>query len=109
MFQPLTSPKPKDIALMNEVKFGQVRVNAYDMLVNGVEVDGSIRIFNKNLQAKIFDLLGFTKEEAQAQFGFIMNAFLTWCASKRWNCIWFRPIMLTFGGENSIRDFITFP
>jgi aspartyl-tRNA synthetase len=76
MHHPFTTPKPEDIALMNEGKFGQVRANAYDMVVNGVEVGGgSIRIFDKTLQAKMFDVLGFTKEEAQAQFGFLMNAF----------------------------------
>jgi aspartyl-tRNA synthetase len=110
MHHPFTSPKPEDIALMNEGKFGQVRANAYDMVVNGVEVGGgSIRIFDKNLQAKMFDVLGFTKEEAQAQFGFLMNAFEYGAPPHGGIAFGFDRLCSLFGGENSIRDFIAFP
>jgi len=75
MHHPFTSPKPEDIPMLTSNP-GTVRANAYDMVINGVEVGGgSIRIFNKQLQSQMFDLLGFSKEEAQAQFGFLMNAF----------------------------------
>ncbi|MEO6305135.1 MAG: aspartate--tRNA ligase, partial [Bacteroidia bacterium] len=71
---PFTSPKPEDVELLNSDP-GAVRANAYDVVINGVEIGGgSIRIHNKDLQAKMFDTLGFTKEEAQKQFGFLMNA-----------------------------------
>jgi aspartyl-tRNA synthetase len=110
MHHPFTSPKPEDIALMNEGKFGQVRANAYDMVVNGVEVGGgSIRIFDKTLQAKMFDVLGFTKEEAQAQFGFLMNAFEYGAPPHVGIAFGFDRLCSLFGGENSIRDFIAFP
>jgi aspartyl-tRNA synthetase len=110
MHHPFTSPKPEDIALMNEGKFGQVRANAYDMVVNGVEVGGgSIRIFDKTLQAKMFDVLGFTKEEAQAQFGFLMNAFEYGAPPHGGIAFGFDRLCSLFGGENSIRDFIAFP
>ena len=110
MHHPFTSPKPEDIALMNEGKFGQVRANAYDMVVNGVEVGGgSIRIFDKTLQANMFDVLGFTKEEAQAQFGFLMNAFEYGAPPHGGIAFGFDRLCSLFGGENSIRDFIAFP
>ena len=110
MHHPFTSPKSEDIALMNEGKFGQVRANAYDMVVNGVEVGGgSIRIFDKTLQAKMFDVLGFTKEEAQAQFGFLMNAFEYGAPPHGGIAFGFDRLCSLFGGENSIRDFIAFP
>jgi len=77
MHHPFTSPWPEDIAkLSDQSQFGEIRANAYDMVINGVEVGGgSIRIFDRDLQAKMFETLGFTAEEAQAQFGFLMNAF----------------------------------
>jgi len=110
MHHPFTSPKPEDISLMNEGKFGQVRANAYDMVVNGVEVGGgSIRIFDKTLQGKMFDVLGFTKEEAQAQFGFLMNAFEYGAPPHGGIAFGFDRLCSLFGGENSIRDFIAFP
>ena len=110
MHHPFTSPKPEDIALMNEGKFGQVRANAYDMVVNGVEVGGgSIRIFDKNLQAKMFDVLGFTKEEAQAQFGFLMNAFEYGAPPHGGLAFGFDRLCSLFCGSEGIRDFIAFP
>ncbi|MCD4789051.1 MAG: aspartate--tRNA ligase, partial [Bacteroidales bacterium] len=75
MHHPFTSPKKEDIEIM-ETKPGEVRANAYDLVINGVEIGGgSIRIHNKELQKRMFTLLGFTDEEAQNQFGFLMNAF----------------------------------
>src|SRR6202008_3108196 len=72
---PFTSPKIEDIELLSSDP-GAVRANAYDLVINGVEIGGgSIRIHDKKLQAKMFETLGFTKEEAQNQFGFLMNAF----------------------------------
>ena len=75
MHHPFTSPKPEDVPML-ETDPGAVRANAYDMVINGVEVGGgSIRIHDSKLQARMFDLLGFTSEKAQEQFGFLMNAF----------------------------------
>ena len=75
MHHPFTSPKPEDIELL-DTNAGLVRANAYDLVINGVEVGGgSIRIHNKQLQKKMFSILGFTDEDAQYQFGFLMNAF----------------------------------
>src|SRR5690606_24440797 len=75
MHHPFTSPKPEDIELL-ETNPGAVRANAYDLVLNGNEIGGgSIRIHDKTTQSRMFDLLGFTKEQAQEQFGFLMNAF----------------------------------
>ena len=89
---------------------GEVRANAYDMGINGVEVGGgSIRIFNKDLQAKMFETLGFTKEEAQNQFGFLMNAFEFGAPPHGGIAFGFDRLCSLFGGADSIRDFIAFP
>ena len=75
MHHPFTSPKPEDLHLIG-TEPGKIRANAYDMVLNGNEIGGgSIRIHDRDLQSRMFDLLGFTKEEAQAQFGFLMSAF----------------------------------
>ena len=109
MHHPFTSPKPEDIHLL-ENNPGAVRANAYDMVINGVEVGGgSIRIFDKTLQAKMFDLLGFTPEDAQAQFGFLMNAFEFGAPPHGGLAFGFDRICSLFGGSDSIRDFIAFP
>jgi aspartyl-tRNA synthetase len=109
MHHPFTSPKPEDIALL-ETDPGKVRANAYDMVINGVEVGGgSIRIFNKELQAKMFGLLGFTKEDAQAQFGFLMNAFEFGAPPHGGIAFGFDRLCSLFGGADVIRDFIAFP
>jgi len=109
MHHPFTAPKPEDISLL-ETDPGAVRANAYDMVINGVEVGGgSIRIFDKTLQAKMFDLLGFTKEDAQAQFGFLMNAFEFGAPPHGGLAFGFDRICSLFGGSDSIRDFIAFP
>jgi aspartyl-tRNA synthetase len=109
MHHPFTSPKPEDIALL-ETDPGKVRANAYDMVINGVEVGGgSIRIFNKELQAKMFGLLGFSKEDAQAQFGFLMNAFEFGAPPHGGIAFGFDRLCSLFGGAEVIRDFIAFP
>lgn len=109
MHHPFTSPKPEDIALI-DTKPGAVRANAYDMVINGVEVGGgSIRIHNKEIQARMFNLLGFTKEEAQAQFGFLMNAFEFGAPPHGGLAFGFDRLCSLFGGAEGIRDFIAFP
>jgi aspartyl-tRNA synthetase len=106
---PFTSPKPEDIALL-ETDPGAVRANAYDLVINGVEVGGgSIRIHDRQLQAKMFETLGFTAEEAQKQFGFLMNAFEYGAPPHGGIAFGFDRLCSLFGGADSIRDFIAFP
>lgn len=106
---PFTSPKPEDIELLN-TNPGAVRANAYDIVINGVEVGGgSIRIHNRDLQAKMFEVLGFTNEEAQKQFGFLMNAFEYGAPPHGGIAFGFDRLCSLFGGAESIRDFIAFP
>lgn len=109
MHHPFTSPLPEDMPLLDSDP-GQVRANAYDMVINGVEVGGgSIRIYNKELQAQMFSLLGFSKEEAQEQFGFLMNAFEFGAPPHGGIAFGFDRLCSLFGGSESIRDFIAFP
>ncbi len=109
MHHPFTSPKKEDIELLSTDP-GKVRANAYDMVINGVEIGGgSIRIFDKDLQGKMFEVLGFTKEEAQAQFGFLMNAFEYGAPPHGGVAFGFDRWVALFGGSDSIRDFIAFP
>jgi aspartyl-tRNA synthetase len=106
---PFTSPKPEDIELL-KTNPGAVRANAYDLVINGVEVGGgSIRIHNKELQAQMFELLGFNKEEAQKQFGFLMHAFEFGAPPHGGLAFGFDRLCSLFGGSDSIRDFIAFP
>jgi aspartyl-tRNA synthetase len=110
MHHPFTSPKPEDIDLLDQGKLGSVRANAYDLVINGVEVGGgSVRIFNKELQSKMFEILGFTKEAAQSQFGFLMNAFEYGAPPHAGIAFGFDRLCSLFGGAESIRDFIAFP
>ncbi len=109
MHHPFTSPLAEDIALL-ESHPGKVRANAYDMVINGVEVGGgSIRIFNKDLQKKMFRILGFSDEDAQAQFGFLMNAFEFGAPPHGGIAFGFDRLCSLFGGAEGIRDFIAFP
>jgi aspartyl-tRNA synthetase len=109
MHHPFTSPKPEDIGLL-ETDLGKVRANAYDMVINGVEVGGgSVRIFERGLQQKMFGILGFSPEEAQAQFGFLMNAFEFGAPPHAGIAFGFDRLCSLFGGVDSIRDFIAFP
>jgi aspartyl-tRNA synthetase len=121
MHHPFTSPKPSDIHQIDEMlslmaagkldaNYESLRANAYDMVINGVEVGGgSVRIFNKALQQKMFALLGFSNEEAQAQFGFLMNAFEYGAPPHAGIAFGFDRLCSLFGGAESIRDFIAFP
>lgn len=109
MHHPFTAPKPEHEHLLED-RPGEVCANAYDMVINGVEIGGgSIRIFDKQLQAKMFDLLGFTKEEAKAQFGFLMDAFEFGAPPHGGAAFGFDRWVALFGGKNDIREFIAFP
>jgi aspartyl-tRNA synthetase len=109
MHHPFTSPKEEDIALL-ETDPGKARANAYDMVINGVEVGGgSVRIHNRDLQKKMFSLLGFTDEEAQNQFGFLMNAFEFGAPPHGGIALGFDRLVAIFAGQDSIRDCIAFP
>ncbi|MDO5035520.1 MAG: aspartate--tRNA ligase [Porphyromonas sp.] len=109
MHHPFTSPKEEDIPLL-ETNPGEARANAYDMIINGVEVGGgSIRIHDSELQKKMFDLLGFTPERAQEQFGFLTNAFRFGAPPHGGIAYGFDRWVSLFAGLNSIRDTIAFP
>ena len=109
MHHPFTAPKPEDIALL-ETNPGAVRANAYDLVINGVEIGGgSVRIFEKALQAKMFGLLGFTPEQADYQFGFLMNAFKFGAPPHAGIAFGFDRLTSMFAGLESIRDTIAFP
>lgn len=109
MHHPFTSPKPEDMHLL-ENDPGKVRANAYDMVLNGNEIGGgSIRIFDKETQARMFDLLGFTKEEAIDQFGFLMNAFEYGAPPHGGLAFGLDRLVAILGGQETIRDFIAFP
>lgn len=109
MHHPFTSPKPEDIHLL-ENEAGQARANAYDLVINGNEIGGgSIRIFDKDLQAQMFSLLGFTPEEAEAQFGFLMNAFKYGAPPHGGLAFGFDRLVAVLDGNEVIRDYIAFP
>jgi len=106
---PFTSPKPEQIALL-DINPGAVNANAYDLVINGSEIGGgSIRIYNKKLQQNMFSVLGFTQEEAQHQFGFLMNAFQYGCPPHGGIAFGFDRMCAILCDSESIRDFIAFP
>ena len=109
MHHPFTSPKAEDFHLLASDP-GKVRANAYDLAMNGVELGGgSIRIHDRTLQSQMFDLLGFSEEEAQAQFGFLMNAFEYGAPPHGGLAFGLDRLVATMGGSESIRDYIAFP
>ena len=109
MHHPFTSPKKLDIEKLTTDP-GAVRANAYDMVINGVEIGGgSIRIHDKNLQQAMFNALGFTEAEAKKQFGFLMDAFEFGAPPHGGIAFGFDRLCALFGGADSIRDFIAFP
>lgn len=113
MHHPFTSPKKEDIPRMlngDHDTMKSLRADAYDLVLNGVEIGGgSIRIFNRELQAKNFKLLGFTPEEAEDQFGFLMGAFEYGAPPHGGIAFGFDRLCAVMNGQNSIRDFIAFP
>ena len=109
MHHPFTSPKEEDIDML-EKNPGRIRANAYDLVINGVEIGGgSIRIYNDNLQKRMFKVLGFTEKEAQKQFGFLINAFRYGAPPHGGIAFGFDRLVALFADEDSIRDVIAFP
>ena len=109
MHHPFTSPKPDQIDLLDKSP-GEVKANAYDLVINGNEIGGgSIRIHNKDIQQKMFDCLGFTKQEAEQQFGFLMNAFQYGAPPHGGIAFGLDRLVAILGGSETIRDFIAFP
>lgn len=113
MHHPFTSPKKDDIPKMESQDhkvLNSIRADAYDLVINGAEIGGgSIRIHNRELQSRNFDLLGFTKEEAEARFGFLMGAFEYGAPPHGGIAFGFDRLCAVMNGQSSIRDFIAFP
>jgi aspartyl-tRNA synthetase len=108
---PFTSPKPEQIELMNDLsRYAEINANAYDMVLNGTEIGGgSIRIFRRDLQEKMFAALGMSKEEAQDKFGFLMGAFEYGAPPHGGIALGMDRLCALLGGQESIRDYIAFP
>jgi len=113
MHHPFTSPKKEDEERMlsgDHETMKSLRADAYDLVINGVEIGGgSIRIHDRDLQSRNFDLLGFSKEEAEDQFGFLLGAFEYGAPPHGGIAFGFDRLCAVMNGQNSIRDFIAFP
>ena len=113
MHHPFTSPKPEDMDKFysnEQAALAQVKANAYDIVLNGNEIGGgSIRIFDRKVQQRMFEILGFTKEQAEYRFGFLMNAFKYGAPPHGGIAFGFDRLCALFGGQETIRDFIAFP
>jgi aspartyl-tRNA synthetase len=108
---PFTSPKPEQIEWMQDLsKYAAIKANAYDIVLNGTEIGGgSIRIYQRDLQEKMFAALGMSKEEAQEKFGFLLGAFEYGAPPHGGIAFGFDRMCALLGGQESIRDFIAFP
>lgn len=111
MHHPFTSPKPEHLEwMMDETKYGEIKANAYDLVLNGTEVGGgSIRIFDKAIQERMFKALGFSEEEAKEKFGFLLSAFEYGTPPHGGIALGFDRLCSLLGGFETIRDFIAFP
>ncbi|KXK41961.1 MAG: aspartyl-tRNA synthetase [Bacteroidetes bacterium OLB11] len=111
MHHPFTSPIPEHIEWINDQnKLKDIKANAYDLVLNGTEIGGgSIRIFNRNIQEKMFEALGFSEEEANEKFGFLLSAFEYGTPPHGGIALGFDRLCALLGGSDSIRDFIAFP
>ncbi|MBR4437815.1 MAG: aspartate--tRNA ligase, partial [Bacteroidales bacterium] len=113
MHHPFTSPKPEDLDKFYSNKqedLADVKANAYDIVLNGNEIGGgSIRIFDRKIQERMFEILGFSHEQAEYRFGFLMNAFKFGAPPHGGIAFGFDRLCALFGGQETIRDYIAFP